>query len=575
MVNGGLLLLLGLAAIGWWGSTLAYADVVRHLNANAPDGEVETYTRLFHGNVQANLRTLVGVCGTLAVALLFYRLRMKRMVPVPNRVLGSMRADVARAWYDLLKHTSPAHGRMVLFVVLVGAVLRAVLLWQPITYDEAFTYTYYASRPVHVIVSDYSYPNNHILHTLLVKLFTTVFGVGLVSLRLTAYLAGVLALPVFYLLVRSLFNRYIALLALALASASGPLLDYSACARGYSLTWFFMLLALLLGRYGTKQVRPSVALLLGLCCALGMWTIPSFAYIAGMVYVWLLITALGKGEEHMRAHVWNWVLSAMAFVACTALFYLPVILVHGMDQVTAHDTYGVPDRAVFARTYTDRALELWAVLADSSAWWVAALGFIALVYSGYTSSRYRALLAALVLGAVPLVVLQALVAPPRVWLYSVFIFHMGSAIALYYLLKAVQERLLKKAGKRQRTAVAALLLLVAFGWPGLRVERLGQGGMPEAEWCARKAVKLLRPGDKLYTQYPWDSPIEFHLLAMGGDRDLMYGPYTPGNTLLVAVGPDYDQTLQGVLAHQNVPAGAHPPFRLIQDSPRLKIFAAP
>lgn len=570
------MLLAGLTAFGWWGSHLSHADVLAHLNGLAPDGNVESYTLLFHGNVRSNLRTLAGVSGVLGAILLFYRIRMPRVVALPGVVLlGSLRADVAKALRDLRRQTSRAHMRMLLLLIVVGAVLRAVLLWQPITYDEAFTYTYYASRPVHVIVSDYSYPNNHILHSVLVHVITTLFGVGKVSLRLTAFLAGVAVLPLFYLFVRVLFNRYIALLALAMACGSGPLLDYSACARGYSLTWLFMVLALLLGRYLVKQERTSAAVLLGLCCALGMWTIPSFAYIAGMVYSWMIIAMVGRQEESIQKKFMNVALSFVVFLLATLVLYLPVILVHGVDRIISHETYGIPDRDLFARSYADGAMELWAALVDTSALWLVLVGIVALVYAGYTSSKFRTLLIGLFLGAVPLVIFQALVAPPRVWYYSVFIFHIGSAIALFYLLKLVQERFWPSSGKRQRTILASAIVLVVFGWLGLRVERIGHGGMPEAEVCARKALDTLKPGDKLYAQYPWDSPIEFHLLAMGGDRDLMYGPCPAGNTLWVAVGPDYEQTLEGVLLHQRVPPGTHPPFRLIQDSPRLKIFAAP
>lgn len=574
MVNGGLLLLAGLTAMGWWGSHLGYAEVAAHLNGHAPDGVVETYTPAFHGNVTGNLRMLAGICATLTAVLLLFRLRMKAPLAAIQEG-GGMRADIAQAWKELLQQTSRSHARMVLFLLFVGIVLRALLLWEPITYDEAFTYTYYASRPLHVIVSDYSYPNNHILHTVLVKLFTKVFGLGLVSLRLPAFLAGVAALPAFYLFVRAMFNRYIALLALAMACASGPLLDYSASARGYSLTWFFMVLALLLGRYFMKKDRTAAAVLLGVCCALGMWAIPSFAYIAGMVYIWLVISLMVRYEDSLNGRLLNVLVSGCVFLAATVLLYLPVILVHGVDQIVSHDTHGSTDRADFDRTHQDRAFELWALLVDTSALWIVGLGIVALLYAAYTSSKYRALLIGLLFGAVPLVIFQAVVAPPRVWLYSVFIFHIGSAIAVYYLLKFVQERFWPGGGKRQRTALASAVLLVVFGWTGLRVERLGQGGMAEARSCAQEAVNRLKPGDKLYTQYPWDSPIEFHLLAMGGERDLMYGPCAQGHQMLVAVGPDYDQTLEGVLNHHHVPPDAHGALHLIQDSPRLKIFAAP
>lgn len=575
MVNGVLLLLAGLTAAAWWGSGLPYSRVLEHANGLAQDGTVETYTAALHAQVQGRLRMLAVCCGSLTAALLLLRSRMRPSVTAPgDGPLAVFRADVKRAWDDRRTDLSPMHGRLVLSLIMIGALLRAALLWQPITYDEAFTFTYYASRPLHILVADYSYPNNHILHTILVKLTTSLFGVGLVSLRLPAFLAGVMALPVFFLVVRSLFNRDIALLALALACGSGPLLDQSAMARGYSLTCLLMVTGLGLAHYLVRKDRTVAAVLLGICCALGLWAVPSFVYSAGMIYGWSAMAFL-RTDEHRRARWPKLLLSGLVFIVVSFLLYLPVILISGLEQITNHPIHGVADRELFERSFHHRAIELWVALAETSTWWMPWLGVIALCYSAVRSSTYRALLVALLLGAAPLVVLQGVVAPPRVWVYSVFLFHIGSALALHHLLAWVQARFRFAPAGPGLLAWAGLVLLAGVGWTGLRVERLGKGGMPEAAWCAQQALALLGPGDKLYTHYPWNAPIEFHVLALGGDRSLLYGPVGVGKRVLVAVGPDYAQTLESVLhEHQMVPATL-PPFRRIHDRPRLKIFAAP
>ena len=66
--------------------------------------------------------------------------------------------------------TVRTHWATLATVCVLGFGLRAAYLAQPIRYDEAATYLAFASRPVWLAVADYSYPNNHIFHTLLVKL---------------------------------------------------------------------------------------------------------------------------------------------------------------------------------------------------------------------------------------------------------------------------------------------------------------------------------------------------------------------------------------------------------------------
>src|SRR5450631_3222237 len=51
---------------------------------------------------------------------------------------------------------------------IFAVVLRIAHLRQPMRYDEAWTFVHYASQPLSVALSDYSFPNNHVFHSLLV-----------------------------------------------------------------------------------------------------------------------------------------------------------------------------------------------------------------------------------------------------------------------------------------------------------------------------------------------------------------------------------------------------------------------
>src|SRR5204863_4157783 len=61
-------------------------------------------------------------------------------------------------------------------LVAGGAVVRVLLVAEPMRFDESFTFLAYATHPVHHILTTYDFPNNHILHSLAVHFAWRVFG---------------------------------------------------------------------------------------------------------------------------------------------------------------------------------------------------------------------------------------------------------------------------------------------------------------------------------------------------------------------------------------------------------------
>ncbi|MCW5898768.1 MAG: glycosyltransferase family 39 protein [Flavobacteriales bacterium] len=568
-------LLSALAALAWWVSRWEQATVLGHLNAIAPDGDVERYTAAFHARIQGNFRFMAGAFIVMAVLLAAMRKRIgEAMTPAASGAWGRFRADLREVRERYAKRTSFAHKRSVLLLILAGAALRAWLMPAAITYDEAFTWTYYASRPLHVILSDLSYPNNHILHTLLVKLFTTVLGVGTISLRLPAFLAGVAVMPLFYLFVRATFNRYIALMALAMVAASGPLIEYGALARGYTLTWLALMAALLLGRHFVKENNPASALLLALVLALGLWTTPVMVYQAAFVYVWIGLQLAMRYRTTLDGRLRALVLSMLLCAGLTVLAYLPGLLTYGAGHVLRPGVTPEDTREAFRQMPAEHAYALYAYIMETSWKWLAIAGSVAILAAGYFSARYRMLLAALALGAIPLVLAQGVVAPPRAWLYILFFLHLGVAIGLFYLLKWTQEKLLTSMGKRVRAAGASVVLLVLGAWPALgvlpdRIERY-----PEARLAAAYLREALEPGDRVYTMFPWEAPIEFHAKAMGIPRSVFHQPPEAAGIRFVAASPADRQHWKRVLAHHKVDTLVWSQAEMVKDWPRLEIFAA-
>ena len=70
-------------------------------------------------------------------------------------------------------------------VVLIGAAVRVPLLGQVMRNDEVVTATRFGVD-LGIAFTDYSAPNNHILHTVLVNISRTVFGLETWAIRLPA-----------------------------------------------------------------------------------------------------------------------------------------------------------------------------------------------------------------------------------------------------------------------------------------------------------------------------------------------------------------------------------------------------
>jgi hypothetical protein len=155
-------------------------------------------------------------------------------------------------------------------IVVIGATVRSFFLAQSMRYDEAYTFLNFVKGGLldHFF---YPLPNNHVLHTLLVRISVGLLGSHPVAIRLPAVLAGLLAIPLTFCLSRSLSaNNRSGFSAAALVAVFPYLILYDTMARGYSLV---VLLSLCLVALGVRVIEhPSRRLcsLMALVIALGV-----------------------------------------------------------------------------------------------------------------------------------------------------------------------------------------------------------------------------------------------------------------------------------------------------------------
>ena len=184
-------------------------------------------------------------------------------------------------------------------ITIIGLALRVMFLFQPMRYDESYTYITYVARPLRTSISYYNCPNNHIFHTLMVRECIALFGDHPWALRLPALIFGTLMIPAAFFMAAAFFGPNVAVLTSALTASSSILVEYSTNARGYTIecVCFLMILA-----NAKRLTLKSTRMRRGLFCAIsafGFYTIPVMLFPFGIVVVWMILDWLAR-DAHCR-----------------------------------------------------------------------------------------------------------------------------------------------------------------------------------------------------------------------------------------------------------------------------------
>jgi len=133
---------------------------------------------------------------------------------------------------------------VVIIFVFVYAAIRAYCL--SITHDEAITFLNHARGSfLDILTYRGQIPgNNHLLNTLLIKIFTNLFGISEFVIRIPALIGLGLYLIGVYKILNLFLKRYSLLLGVCLLTWHPLMIDLFSCARGYSLALGFLILGL-------------------------------------------------------------------------------------------------------------------------------------------------------------------------------------------------------------------------------------------------------------------------------------------------------------------------------------------
>ena len=418
-------------------------------------------------------------------------------------------------------------------ITLIGFSLRIIDLNQSIAYDEAYTFIHFASREFKHILADYSAPNNHIFHTILVGIAYRLFGGQAWVLRLPAFLAGILMITATYITARRFFSAHQSLAAAGLAAITPLFVNYSVNGRGYTILVLFALLsANFAGILVTRQSKPALIAFI-LTSALGFYTIPIFLYPMAGISLWVVATYLFVKEswQDKRRKLGLFLGACLTVGLLTFVLYSPVIFFgSGLSSIIGNEIVKSLSWSTFLENLDPRMIKAWNkwMIGISPVVEYLFLGgfLVSLLFYRKVSNQKLPLQVFLALAVVILLTLQRVSPLPRLWIYLEAFYLMFAAAGLIWL---VEFPLRKTAGsafsERLLSIVIPLIFLGALaGMFNARAQNpvfADLDLLPEA-YAAEYIADHLRPEDTIVATGPVDIQTAYYLSLHGISFDRFY-----------------------------------------------------
>lgn len=175
------------------------------------------------------------------------------------------------------------------------------------THDESYTYNHYvnSSLKTTVLFLDNPTANNHILNTLLMAVFSRIFGNSELALRLPNLIAYLFFLLfTFKILDRAIANRILVVISFIIINCNPFLIDFFSLARGYGITVFLTtasLYFLLTFSETSKTKHYTYSLLFALLATYS--NISSLYFLCGIIIaynIFILIDFTGDWKTTIR-----------------------------------------------------------------------------------------------------------------------------------------------------------------------------------------------------------------------------------------------------------------------------------
>jgi len=458
-------------------------------------------------------------------------------------------------------------------VVLIGAAVRVPLLGQVMRNDEVVTATRFAVDLSNA-VTNYSAPNNHILHTVLVNLSSSIFGLDAWVVRLPALIFGLLLIvAVDWWIFSATGRRNGALLAAALVAGSSMLIEYSTVSRGYTMVAVAFVVLLEVGR--RLLVEPSFRRWATwvIVATAGLATVPVFALPLSAVVAWMLLNIIAGRSRSGRDTFAQLAVAGLVTGILTVAVYIPAAMVSGVESILANPF--VQPVAVSELPY------MWYRLVANLATLVFRDGILAVLYIisfvisiVYNRAIFGSFLspALAMVGPLGLALARLVVPPQRVWLFAwPLVLGMAGAAAAFSF-----ERWMPRLASRRWTLAFAVSVVAVMGLSTLasgEVQASREGGaFHDAPAVAELLQDEIGPGDRIAVESHPRVVLDWYLSPAESGDPVLHRDFENADRVFVVVYHPRPQDLAGVLEGSGLPVTEFSSPRLVWELPETDVY---
>lgn len=467
-------------------------------------------------------------------------------------MVGDVQALFPRGW----------EAALVALLVVLAAAMRVLILSRPMNHDEAYSYLAFASQGFYRTITDYHLPNNHIFHTLLVLLSTSLFGGEPWAIRLPALVTGITTVAVIYLAVRSVFRSSpAAVVAAGLAAFHPEMIRTSTEGRGYPLIALFTLTLWGLANYLAKKNNWIAWISFVGVGALGFYTVPSMLYPFGMIMVWLFYLWIRNefSDAYTKAgFIGALIGSGLGVVALTNFLYLPVYLQIGFQQFMRNMVTGEME----PKPYPEFFEQLMARIEVAWVRWqdgvlpvmmvLLLLGFLFALYSRRTYRQQAAFVGLGTLWILAVLAVQQYVPWVRVWSFALPLYFAFAAVGLVDLVEKLRAN-----ANLQKLILVSIIVVFGVGTASWLLAdsykmRTWRGQPGDVEQVVQFLAQDIMPQDVVVVVAPDGPMIRYYFLAQGLPFDHFRMNRDDLETAYIIVNTADAQTVEFVIKKRGV-----------------------
>ena len=325
--------LFGFFGFGIFLFSIPYEGLLSFINSLRPGKPYQFFTAAYHSHF---LWAVIVINVFIFLLIILFLLKKQSCIQFIGSFFNEIRYYSMRLYRNtrsFFQSENKLHVVILLFMVFTGILIRLMYINRPVFHDEAKTFYSFISKSWVDAISNYYVPNNHVLHSILSRVFYVLLGNEEWVFRIPVFIFGILTILFIYIFSRRIYNKHIALILCALTINAIPLVSYSVNARGYIIVTLYFLILLCIVK--TLREKGSILLwmLFVIIASLGVWTVPIMVMPLILLFIWYI---LNTTKSRLLSDVFTISLVGLACILLSFIFYSPVILRCGLGSIISN-----------------------------------------------------------------------------------------------------------------------------------------------------------------------------------------------------------------------------------------------